>query len=48
MTEVLVRPPMTPLDSLAGGLLRDLEGVTTDAITASDLAFHALREYVPG
>jgi uncharacterized protein (DUF58 family) len=39
---------MTPLASLAGGLLRDLEGVTTDAVTASDLAFHALREYVPG
>ncbi len=48
LTEILVRPPMTPLASLAGGLLRDLEGVTTDAVTASDLAFHALREYVPG
>ena len=48
VTEVLVRPPMTPLESLAGGLLRDLEGVTTEAITSSDLAFHALREYVPG
>ncbi len=48
VTELLVRPPMTPLDPLAGGLLRDLEGVTTDAITSSDLAFHALREYVPG
>ncbi len=48
LTEILVRPQMTPLDSLAGGLLRDLEGVTTDAVTASDLAFHALREYVPG
>ena len=48
VTEVLVRPPMTPLDSLAGGLLRDLEGVTTEQITSSDLAFHALREYVPG
>jgi len=48
ITEVLVRPPMTPLESLAGGLLRDLEGVTTEAVTSSDLAFHALREYVPG
>ena len=48
VTEVLVRPPMTPLESLAGGLLRDLEGVTTEQITSSDLAFHALREYVPG
>ena len=48
VTEILVRPPMVPLDSLGAGLLRDLEGVTTDAVSASDLAFHALREYVPG
>lgn len=46
--EVLVRPPMVPLDTLGAGLLRDLEGVSTDAISQSDLAFHALREYVPG
>lgn len=46
--EVLVRPPLVPLDALGAGLLRDLEGVSTDAISASDLAFHALREYVPG
>lgn len=46
--EVLVRPPMVPLESLGAGLLRDLEGVSTDAISQSDLAFHALREYVPG
>lgn len=48
VTEVLVRPPMVALDSLGAGLLRDLEGVSTDAISQSDLAFHALREYVPG
>ena len=46
--EMLVRPPMVPLDSLGAGLLRDLEGVSTDAVSQSDLAFHALREYVPG
>jgi uncharacterized protein (DUF58 family) len=46
--EVLVRPPMIPLETLGAGLLRDLEGVTTDAVSQSDLAFHALREYVPG
>jgi uncharacterized protein (DUF58 family) len=46
--EVFVRPRMVPLDSLGGGLLRDLEGVSTDAISMSDLAFHALREYSPG
>ncbi len=48
VTEILVRPPMVPLDSLGAGLLRDLEGVPTDAVSHSDLAFHALREYVPG
>lgn len=46
--EVLVRPRMLPLESLGSGLLRDLEGVSTDAVSQSDLAFHALREYVPG
>ena len=46
--EVLVRPPLLPMDSLGAGLLRDLEGVSTDAVSQSDLAFHALREYVPG
>ena len=48
VNEILVRPPMVPLDSLGAGLLRDLEGVPTDAVSQSDLAFHALREYVPG
>lgn len=46
--EVLVRPPLVPLEALGAGLLRDLEGVTTDAVSQSDLAFHALREYAPG
>ncbi|WP_193613532.1 DUF58 domain-containing protein [Nocardioides lijunqiniae] len=46
--EILVRPPMVPLDALGAGLLRDLEGVETEAISQSDLAFHTLREYVPG
>ena len=48
VTDILVRPPMVPLDSLGAGLLRDLEGVSTDAVSQSDLAFHGLREYVPG
>ena len=48
MREVLVRPPLLPMESLGAGLLRDLEGVTTDAVSQSDLAFHALREYTPG
>jgi uncharacterized protein (DUF58 family) len=48
VTEIMVRPPMVPLDALGAGLLRDLEGVSTEALSQSDLAFHALREYVPG
>lgn len=46
--EVLVRPPLLPLEALGGGLLRDLEGVSTESVSQADLAFHALREYVPG
>ncbi len=46
--EILVRPAMVPLDALGAGLLRDLEGVETDSISQSDLAFHTLREYVAG
>lgn len=48
LREVLVRPQLVPLESLAGGLLRDLEGVSTESVSQADLAFHALREYVPG
>jgi uncharacterized protein (DUF58 family) len=48
VTEIMVRPPMVPLEALGAGLLRDLEGVSTDALSQSDLAFHALREYAPG
>lgn len=46
--EVFVRPRLVALDALGGGLLRDLEGVTTDALSSSDLAFQTLREYTPG
>lgn len=48
VTEVFVRPRTLPLDALGAGLLRDLEGVSTQEISQSDLAFHALREYVAG
>jgi hypothetical protein len=48
VAEVLVRPAIVALDPLGNGLLRDLEGVSTDAVSQSDLAFHTLREYVPG
>ncbi|MCW2813089.1 MAG: hypothetical protein JWN84_544 [Nocardioides sp.] len=48
LQEILVRPPLVPLEEMGAGLLRDLEGVSTDALSQSDLAFHALREYVAG
>jgi uncharacterized protein (DUF58 family) len=46
--ELFVRPVTVPLDSLGSGLVRDLEGMTTNDLSMSDLAFHALRDYVPG
>ncbi len=46
--ELYVRPRMVLLSTLGSGHLRDLEGVPSDRISMSDLAFHALREYVPG
>jgi uncharacterized protein (DUF58 family) len=51
LTEVrrlYVHPVTTRLEPLGAGFIRDLEGRTTDELSPSDLAFHALREYVPG
>ncbi len=47
-TEVLVHPRRVPLPSSGSGLLHDLEGRTTEHISASDLEFHTLREYTAG
>ena len=46
--ELLVRPATVDLAGLPVGQIRDLEGVPSDQMSMSDLAFHALREYVPG
>jgi uncharacterized protein (DUF58 family) len=46
--ELLVRPKLTLLRALDPGLISDLDGVPSDHPASSDLAFHALREYVPG
>lgn len=46
--DLFVHPVTVPLESLGSGLLRDLEGRTTQDISLSDLAFHTLREYTPG
>lgn len=48
VTELFVHPRTISLESLGAGLLRDLEGETTQEMSMSDLAFHALREYQPG
>ncbi len=47
-TELLVLPRMVAVGSLGGGTIRDHEGTPSDEVSLSDLAFHALREYVPG
>jgi uncharacterized protein (DUF58 family) len=46
--ELFVHPPTVRLRPSAAGLVRDLEGEVTPAITNNDLAFHALRPYEPG
>ena len=43
-----VHPRTTSVEGLRQGLLRDLEGAETNVLSNSDLAFHALREYVAG
>jgi uncharacterized protein (DUF58 family) len=48
VTEIFVHPETVRLASLGRGLLRDLEGRATNDMSNSDLAFHTLREYVPG
>jgi uncharacterized protein (DUF58 family) len=46
--ELFVHPITVALEPLGAGLLRDLEGHTTNDLSMSDLAFHALRDYQPG
>ncbi|GAB2546505.1 DUF58 domain-containing protein [Brachybacterium huguangmaarense] len=46
--DVFVHPATARLEGFETGYLRDLEGTPSSALTSSDIAFHALREYVPG
>jgi uncharacterized protein (DUF58 family) len=46
--ELFVRPTMVVVPTLGAGRVRDLEGTPSDRVSMADLAFHALREYVPG
>ncbi|MBN9606619.1 MAG: DUF58 domain-containing protein [Actinomycetales bacterium] len=46
--ELLIHPRTVTAPSTSTGLIHDLEGQTTRDLSASDMAFHALREYQPG
>jgi hypothetical protein len=46
--ELFIHPKTVALEPLGAGMLRDLEGRTTNDVSMSDLAFHTLREYEPG
>lgn len=46
--ELFVHPKTVPVEPVGSGLLRDLEGHSTNDISMTDLAFHTLREYAPG
>lgn len=46
--ELFVHPRTVPLNGAAAGFMKDLEGRPTRDLSASDVSFHALREYVMG
>ena len=46
--ELFVHPATSRLQGVASGWLRDLEGRPTNDRSPNDVAFHTLREYVPG
>lgn len=46
--EIIVHPRTIDIPSTSSGLVRDLDGQPTRDLTPADIAFHALREYVPG
>lgn len=46
--DLYVHPRTVALDGSSSGLLQDLEGSPSKELSNSDIAFHALREYVPG
>jgi len=46
--ELFVHPRTVPLNGAAAGFMKDLEGRPTRELSASDVSFHALREYVVG
>lgn len=47
-TDLFVHPRTIRLDNVTAGLLRDLDGQPVPQLSDSDVAFHALRDYIPG
>jgi hypothetical protein len=47
-TDLFVHPRTVPLSGIASGWIRDLEGLSTNDLSTSDVELHTLREYVPG
>jgi uncharacterized protein (DUF58 family) len=46
--ELFIHPKTISLGDSSAGFMKDLEGRPTDTLSSSDIAFHALREYVVG
>ena len=46
--EMFIHPRTVSLSDSSTGFLKDLEGIPTDTLSSSDIAFHALRDYVVG
>nr|WP_066299258.1 DUF58 domain-containing protein [Arthrobacter luteolus] len=46
--DLFVHPRTVGLQGSATGFIKDLEGLPTRELSTADVAFHALREYVPG
>lgn len=46
--DLFVHPRTVNLQGSATGFIKDLEGLPTRELSTADVAFHALREYVPG
>ena len=47
-TDLFVHPSTVPLSGIASGWIRDLEGISTNDLSTSDVELHTLREYEPG
>lgn len=47
-SELYIHPKIVHVSLTAIGVLKDIEGITTANLSSSDVAFHALRDYVPG